>query len=292
MRTLFVTTPTVDCFNHFRAYSSLWPAERVVINYHGVRLDEHILYQVRSLYPDVIFYIAANEGLFNLRPGALKDMRNYAPTINLCSDAADAPWHRMLMEYKEKECFDLQVSLDGGRYEAIDHTTLTPVDASLFEGKVKKDIRCGFSGSVGLGNPRGEIILALEWLGGLTVRKRADSYTDHIHFMKRCKMVLNTSWTGTGKKHHIKGRVIETGLAGACLLEYHESPIDEWFPEDCYIKWRDAREAADLIKSLDDPTIAKFAGRLAEEVKKRYNAMEIYSGILTHVGITQPGQAA
>ncbi len=208
--------------------------------------------------------------------------------INLCSDAQDKPWHGVLDVYKKHNCFDLQVSLDGGKYHALDMSTLTPVDPTLYNGTAKRDIRCGFSGAVGTMGDRSEIIHSLEWFGGLTVRGRTlkGGYEDHVKFMRRCKMILNTSWTGTGDAHHIKGRVLETGWAGGALLEMSESPIEKWFPKDCYFTWRNAKEAAEIIADASDKEISQKAKRLSEEVRRRFSAKMIYGEILKRVGIT------
>ena len=251
----------------------------------SIRMDWKAVESVRSLNPDVVFYIGANIGPYALKWTALKEIRVISKIVNLCSDAADRPWHNVLFVYKKHECFDLQVSLDGSRPESIGLASLTPVDASVFEGESNRDIRCGFSGSSG--GRRSEIINALSWFGNLTVRHREanDGYENHVKFMKRCSMVLNTSWTGSGMAHHVKGRVLEAGWAGCALLEYHESPIREWFPEDCYFIWKDAKEAANIIKDASDEEISRRAKRLSEEVRNRFTAKSIYGEILRKLNV-------
>lgn len=285
---LFLTTPTNDCNNHVRAFRSFAPAEHLVMNLKGIRIDGYIVQQVRDINPDVIFYISANEGPYVLKWQTLVELKTIAKTINLCSDAMDGPWHGVLDLYKKHSYFNLQVSIDGSRYKALDLAALTPVDPTYYSSNIDKDIRCGFSGSVGTSGQRAIIITSLEWFGNLTIRLRTlkKGYKDHVNFLNRCKMVLNTSWTGTGHAHHIKGRVLEAGWAGCALLESHSSPIGEWFSEDCYFTWRSAKEAAEIISDVSDKEIAGKAKRLSEEVRKRFTPKQIYGEILNYLDIT------
>ncbi len=291
MKVLFLTTPTSDCTNHVNAFQSFAPAEQLVMTYRGIRIDERIAREVREIGPDVIFYISANQGPFALKYRTLANLKAISPIINLCSDAQDKPWHGILDVYEKHNCFNLQVSLDGGKYKAIGYSTLTPVDPTHYNGtEIKRDIKCGFSGSVGTAGLRSELVHALEWFGGLTVRNRSlnGGYEDHVKFMRRCKILLNTSWTGTGDDHHIKGRVMEAGWAGCALLEAKASPISDWFPEDCYFSWGDAKEAAYIIANASDKEISKRATRLSEEVRKHFSPKAIYGEILRLANVDLP----
>lgn len=287
MKVLFLTTPSNDCNNHVRAFQSFAPAEQLIMRSRGICIDERVVREVREINPDLLFYISANQGVYTLKWRTLVDLRTITKTVNLCSDAMDKPWHTVLDIYKKHQCFDLQVSLDGSKYKSLDLPSLTPVDPTFFKGTSKRDIRCGFSGSVGTAGARSEAIHALEWFGGLILRGRTlkGGYEDHVKFLRRCKIILNTSWTGSGQTHHVKGRVLEAGWAGCALLEQADSPINEWFPEDCYFSWKDPKEAAEIIKDASDEEISHKAKRLAEEVRKNYTAKQIYGEILDRVDI-------
>ena len=298
MKALFITTNTPDCSNHVAAWESAYgPAERYIFHLKGISVDHKILEVVQHAAPDVIFYIGPFQGLSAPSVKTHKALREIAPTINLCSDAADKPWHGPLELYRHHGCFDLQASLDGAKPNGIDVATLTPVDPRPFDVDLKRNIRCGFSGSKGRWNARSEVIKSLIWFGGLIPREDGDeldhgiSYRDHAKFLKRCRMTINVSNTGSGRLHHIKGRVLEAGYAGCALLESEGSPIAAWFPEDCYQLYRDPPHAADLIKSLDDETIDRMASRLHEEVTTRYSAKTIYGEMLSHVDIAKPRAA-
>lgn len=293
MKALFLTTKTVDCENHVRAWNSISREPAVHITYEhrggGIRMDQKLFEQMQAAAPDVMFYIGANSAPGNPKPSTLRAMKSIAPFINLCSDAADRPWHNTLLNYRALGCFTLQVSIDGARIPQVDYATLTPVDAAPFANHLTRDIRCGFSGGVGKGSERSEIITALQWFKGLVVRPRDhSSYDEHAWFTKRCRMLLNFSWTGTAKAHHIKGRVLEAGFAGCALLEHENSPLAEWFPEECCIRWRDAKHIAELLEDLDDETITTSARRLSEEVWSRYGAARIYGDILKRAHVHRP----
>lgn len=303
MKALFIHTRTNEVMGHVSAWESVYgPCAKLAFDHTGIRNDHLLLEAACDTQPSVIFYIGACKALGNPRPDTLIELRSMARLVNLVSDAADRPWHPVLAGYRSRGCFDLQVSIDGGR-EYIDHATLTPVDTRYFEGpEVERDIRCGFSGSVGRWNNRSEIVNALEWFGGLTVRRRelkqGEGYADHAAFMRRCRMILNVSYTGSQQAHHIKGRVLEAGWAGACLLEMEGSPIGEWvpanknLPTDCYFTYRDPREAAVMIRDLSDYEIMTAASNLSRHVRQQYSPAKIYGGILEKLGLVVPAVAA
>lgn len=288
LKALFYTTTTVDCSNHVQAWNSCYPqAIHIRYDLRGICNDWQLLETIEREQPDVVFYIGANDAPGNPKVGTLQIAQKRVPVINFCSDAADRPWHRALEAYKRKGCFALQVSIDGAKDAPVDLATLTPIDPEPFAAPLEKTIRCGFSGTVGRWNARSEVVLALSWFGGLQVRDRVkvDGYESHVDFLKRCRIILNISNTGSGLAHHIKGRVLEAGWARAALLESEGSPIGDWFPSDCYITYRNPKEAADIIASLSDAEIDRCAERLAHEVRTRFTPAMIYGDILQRIDI-------
>ena len=291
MKALFYTTQTVDCANHVRAWNSCFPAaEHMTYNHIGIRNDHLMLEAARNMRPDVVFWIGAHMGSGNPRSETFKKVRDIAPLVNLCSDAGDWPWHEVLRIYKKRGCFDLQVSIDGAKSAPVDLATLTPIDDvpfSALKNLKNRDIRCGFSGTVGRWNSRSEVVLALEWFGNLTVRRRVDedNYEEHVQFLSRCQMLLNFSHTGTGQRHHVKGRVLEAGWSGCALLESKGSPVWHWFPADCYIMYGNPKEAAQIISDMGAKQIHEMAANLAYQVRQRYTAKQIYTEILEQAGV-------
>jgi len=294
IKALFYTTSTNECVNHIMAWDMLGTSEHIAFDYRGIRNDHLLLSGIEKYKPDVVFYIGAAGGNGLPKPETLRAARDLVPMINLCSDAADKPWHPLLELYKREDCFDLQVAIDGSFNSPCELSTLTPVNHNLFRGTAVKTIRAGFSGSRGVHCERSEIVNSLEWFAGLTVRKRSkeDGYFEHVKFLKSCQMVLNTSWNGTGTGHHMKGRVIETGMAGSCLLEHIDSPFAEWFPEDCCIRYKTARDVAKIIDGMSNEVISKTAENLHKHVMENYKSSDIYEDILGYVDLTKSRKTA
>lgn len=121
----------------------------------------------------------------------------------------------------------------------------------------------------------------------ITVQRRTSkrSYFEHANFLLSCQIVFNTSSSGTGYVHQIKGRVLEAGWAKCALLESEGSPIADWLPEESYFVYRDADHAKYLIKSLTDEQISKSALVLNEYVKNHYHPRQIYGEILERAGV-------
>lgn len=135
---------------------------------------------------------------------------------------------------------------------------------------------------------RDKIVWGLENMKDvITVRRRTSKapYSDHVAFMQSCQIIINTSTSGTGDTHHIKGRVLEAGWAKCALLESEGSPIAEWLPEESYFIYRDANHARELIKSLTTEQVAKSAFALNEYVKEHYHPRQIYGKILERAGL-------
>lgn len=289
MKALFITTQTNDTHNHIDAWDSVSeiPAKRIYFNYlHGVATDVYICNKVKGVGEiDVIFYIGAWSGGGIPNFETFRELRKIAPLISIISDAADKPWHKPIKIYREEECFDLQVGIDGDPESPVDLVTLTPVDGRLFDSiRVKKDIHCGFSGNVG--GKRGEL---LSMVGGrCLIRVRGDDYLDHARFLKRCRMILNCAYTGSGTRFHVKGRVVETGYTGATLLESIYSPVKHWFPKSSYLQYSDIDHLIDLIDTVSDEKIASCAELFSKIVRKKYSAGVIYGGMLEKVGVANP----
>lgn len=308
MRALFVTSQTTDVDSLIRAWDC-WNAEPCFRTtfYHmaNVSQDVHLLRDAVAFKPEVIFYIGAAgcPGIPTVK--TLKKFRDMAPSINLCCDAIDEPWPTLIKEYARQGCFDLQVTLDGGKTAPVDLATITPVDPRPYEGcGPARAIRCGFSGSVSMpGNwmkrasennkVRTSIIVGLRDQGLIELRNRtADStYPDHVAFIRRCRMFINFSFSGSGNQHQVKGHVLETGWAGGALLEYADSPIADWFPAGCWFPFRTIEEAAALIRGLTDAEIEAAALALSTVVREKYRPESIYGEILARCGVSQAAAA-
>ncbi len=304
MKALFVTSATTDVDSLVRAWDC-WQdvqSERVMFPHMGPPMNSEILTRARKIAPDIIFYIGGAQGDGNPDVRTLCQLRKLAPSINLCCDAGDEPWHPLLQRYRDANCFDLQVSLDGVLDAPVDLVTVTPVDPRPWDrSNVLRSIRCGFSGGASaaitprtrrtrdtfkvrfqLDIARERVIHHLEANNLIVVGRRTKnrSYSDHVDFVMSCRMILNTSASGTGRVNQIKGRVLESGWAGCALLEPEASPISEWMPKGSYFSYHDVNHAAELINDLTDEQIEESATMLSEYVRKYYHPRTIYSDIV------------
>lgn len=283
MKALFITTHTNDTHNLVDAWDSVVnePAARFIFHYEEHPVDDIMIEAAKKINPEIIFYIGGCSGVGLPAVGTFRKLRQIAPIINLIPDAGDfySPWPALIEKYRVEKCFDLHVGLDGCLNSPVDHVTVTPVDWRSFETTVKKDIRCGFSG--GVGGKRESVFKALGSRCFIRVRDGiSGDYYDHVHFLQRCHIILNTAWTGSGRYYHVKGRVIEAGWAGAALLEHANSPTSDWFPNNAYFHYADPNEAIRVIETVSDDDIGERAMRLSRVVRENYHPMKIYQGIL------------
>lgn len=240
----------------------------------------------------LIVAVPVNGGYCTLPNALWKAFRKIAPTVCLCPEASDAHWWwKNLQSWIADECFDLLVNIDGSEdwpHRPQDLTLLTPLDEDIYADPLTwaaRDIRLGVSSNLG-----SERMRLYEALGDrLTIRHMTpgDTYRDYVQFMKRCKFVLNTSGQGAGGGQHVKGRVVETGWACACLLEPKGSPAAQWFiPGKDYIEYESAEH---LIKMLGDASFNDYgmscAANLHDKVHEEHTAFRFWTKVFRGVGL-------
>ncbi len=290
MKAVFVTTEPNDVTNVIAAWD-FWNVKstRITFDYREPIDGDDIVERTSAVCPDVIFYIGGAGSPMHLPSIAtLKTLREIAPSINLIFDGGDKPWHALIKKYRQQECFDLQVNIDGRKDCPADFNTTAPVNTSFFNGEgPEKDIFCGISGNISEGDKRTNIIKPLLAEGLIEMRLRdqvGDGYPEHVTFMRRCQMIINTSFTGSGKTHHVKQRVFETGFAGAALLEDIEAPTRDWIPSEYFFTYEDARfshrNPSAVIRGLNTEEVAEKAGLLQEYVRDHYTPQQVYEGML------------
>lgn len=268
--------PETTPFLKFKAAIFLSDAER----------DTDVLHRVRMASPDIIFYIGAAGGgrTYVLNIEILHKLKKMAPFINLVFDGGDKPWHGLIEEYRQQKCFDLQVTIDGCLDSPVDFVTVAPVDTRLFYGPgPERDIFCGISGNIGPGDQRSKIINPLIEAGLVKMRRRdvvGGGFPEHVAFMRRCQMIINTSYAGSGKMHHVKQRVFETGFAGAALLECADAPTHHWIPSTHFFTYDNLDHASEIIRNLNSDEIAEKGRLLQEYVRANYMPQQVYSGML------------
>jgi len=272
----------IDAWDSF----SSEPAVRIVIDFNGAPVDEELLTNVREANPKVIFYVGAPMAPAVPKLETFKSLRRIAPLVNICHDAFDPSWFETLLIWRD--CFDLQVSIDGGsETPGIDMGTLTPFSPLPYEGKdIKRDITCGFAGqNSGPGHPRRDWLNPLVNLKRVSHRPRdTETYEGYANFLLRCRMVINFSQSGNNV-HHVKGRVIEVALAGGVLLEMDGAPTRDWIPEEYIYFYKDLYEASEIIKG---EAFSEWEGKARGYqlyVRKHYTPEKIYGEMLERIGL-------
>ena len=288
MKAVFVTTEPNDVANVIAAWD-FWnvPSTRITFDYRNPIDDNDIITRTKAVSPDVIFYIGGAGGEIYLPSfETLRELRGIAPSINIIFDGGDKPWHQMIGDYRREECFDLQVNIDGRKDCPADFNTTAPVNTSFFTD-TPKDIFCGISGNISEGDRRTNVIKPLVREGLVKMRLRdqvGDGYPEHVEFMCRCSMIINTSFTGSGETHHVKQRVFETGFAGAALLEDENAPTSDWIPKECFFTYEDARfspnRPSEVIKSLSMDEVKDKANLLQSYVRAHFTPQQVYGGML------------
>lgn len=301
MKTLFLKTGTNETDKYSESLRNLkWgEVESVTYDIPGTT-DQGLYSAVKAAAPDLIVYIGSRWGLQPSIACLCKMTSAIAPTVHLCSDAADMPWHDLLRQYHERGAFTLQVAIDGSTKwpsSGANLTLLTPVDASYFPAEMvphdKRGIVCGFAGNGGGGpeSQRTNILGALLEKRILSLRIRSNlpfTYESYCDYLTTCRISLNIAYSGTETVMQVKGRVVESALAGACLLENKNAPTREWFEEGVdYLEYKDAQDAAriiDLMCTRPDVTQA-MASSLRKKVIEKHSTRAFWTTILARLGM-------
>jgi len=249
--------------------------------------------------PDFIVYIGAIPGPVHSVPtfGIFRQFRKIAPLIHMCNDAGDAPWWPYLKAYNEEDCFDVQVAIDGSSSPINTFKNgialLTPIDCRPFEPKPWNERTTNMamsSNAIGHG-ARGRVVQGLIDRRILTFRKGTNelhSYEDYAQFLCNSKIVFNHPMTGSGDYQHVKGRVVEAGFAGACLLERKGSPTSTWLlPGIDYLEYEDNDPDAvvALMTNAGDTILQQTAHNLHERVVRIHHPKVFWNAVLAKAGL-------
>lgn len=295
MKVAVLTTHTP---NTVPVYGSLLPLghQLEVFTYDKMEHAEHwaLPGKIAEFDPDFVVMIGAIEKYHVLPVVKIPVLQKIAEDykiVHLCFDAADRPWWPYLEEYHRAKCFALQVNIDGVKRGPIGEfglTLLTPVDPAIYAPKPWREraTLLGFAGSKGHGS-RCDTLDGLLLYG--LVRQLAERYVEQdafINFMTSCKGVINHPMTGSGRSLHVKGRVIETALAGAVLFEAIESPTCEWFEPDVdYVGYSNLKDVSrGLAWMIECPEEAEaMAARLRAKVLVEHSPAAFWNKITSRI---------
>lgn len=297
---LYLSTSTPDTIKEIDSWRCLDIGSTEVIYYDKVRVG---VSDIERLHPKMTIMISAHKADFAPSLDELIKMNDISPLVQILSDGGDPPWHDETIRWRD--AFTTIVSIDGNPNwpsRSCDLTLLTPIDLRYYDNIVgettpERNILLGFSGGIGSG-ARGMVMSNLRDRGLLTYRSmslinsykgytgEAASYKEYADFMRQCKIIINHAMTASGLSH-VKGRVLEAGWAGACLLE-NKNPITPlWFkPGIHYIEYNDVEHAAQLVEQLksDPGRIEQMASALHEDVIRNHSPRVFWSKVLDKIG--------
>lgn len=298
LKATFLSTSTSETTKYMESIRTLG-MEADILRYDLPGGTEAAIYaQAVACKPDALVYIGSAFGPQISTRVLAKLNHEVAPMVHLCSDAADQPWHPLLMEYHYGGAFSLQVAIDGNKNWPLHDsqmTALTPVDPSHFRmanDHALRPLGCGFAGNPGgEGSFRRHIVSELMFHNAVAVRMRSDmaeTYQGYCDFLMQCRLSLNVALTGTQTSKQVKGRVIESAYAGCCLLEQEGAPTSDWFePGVDYLEYRKVDDCEVLIRELmTDPARTQEIGdRLRRKVLARHTPQHFWGRIMERIGV-------
>lgn len=271
-----------------------------------VAMDDEMLREAKIAKPDAIIFISAWRQLFCPLNETLGELNEIAPLVHFLSDGSDPPWWDELREFERRRCFSLTVNIDGGYHwpggkawsgdftvtKAL--TLLTPVDILHFDRPhfidyAERPYALVFAGNNG-GHIRGALVERLRRCIGFYFKDRDNdmrSYPAYADFLRNSRVSVNAPFTGSGAARQVKGRVLETGFAGACLLEWRNDATRQWFtPRHEYWEYESIDECVDLGEwLLGHPKIASAtASALTRRLHEEHNPVIFWKKVFEAVG--------
>lgn len=281
-----------------------------------VSREAELLALVKAEKFDLVLYISAWEGLFVPTNETLGQVKSMTPLVHLLFDGADPPWWVQLEEFERAGVFSLTVNIDGshawpgGDWRSTPDdasipgwkienalTLLTPLDPRHFQGPpfpppfLARPFPIAYAGNAG-GWTRGGYVRQLQQeIKRFHYRQRDDhphSYKIYCDFLRHSRAVVSVPFTGSGAATHVKGRVLETGYAGAALLEYEGSPTKDWFePGADYLTYSDVGSLITVATHMaENPhNISAYAANLHRRVTTEHAPEVFWGKVFAQLGI-------
>lgn len=275
---------------------------RMLIPRDKCAMDDDILLDAKINKYDTAIYISAWQGAFVPLNETLGELNQIVPTVHFLCDGADEPWWPQLREFERRGTFSLTVNIDGSHYwpgggawgqqdGAISKslTLLTPVDVRHFAEPTfafeERPYAIGYAGNAS-GPFRSEVVRRLSAVRGFAHKDRdahPHSYPQFAEFLKHTRISVSVPFTGSGRARHVKGRILESGFAGACLLEWRNEATRSWFQSRAeYFEYESVEECAELAEWLAaHPKISRETARaLTERVWKEHSPKAFWDTVL------------
>ena len=278
-------------------------------------MEDEIMAEVKQNKPDVIVYVSAWQGAFVPLNETFQELNAICPVIHFLCDGADAPWWPKLKEFERRKQFSLTVNIDGshrwpggkdwpgiiiGGMSDIPWrisnalTLLTPLDTRVFAKPLMRSYEerpyaITFAGNGGTSD-RNAIIKKLATVSGFEHRPRdqnPQSYPQFVEHLQNSRVIVSVPFTGSGQARHVKGRVLETGFTGGCLLEWKNEATAAWFePRRDYWEYNSVEECTEYAEWLSKhPRIAQeMAASLARRVFEEHRPEVFWNKVFAAVG--------
>jgi spore maturation protein CgeB len=101
-------------------------------------------------------------------------------------------------------------------------------------------------------------------------------------------MTFNTAFSGTEAALQVKGRVVESALAGALLLETKGAPTSYWFrPGVDYLEYETTDDAVSLIRQLthEPEQTQALAMSMRSRILAEHTPAHFWARILERIGM-------
>jgi Glycosyl transferases group 1 len=281
---LFLTTGTPNNEIFWRSLECVNGWKVTPHCYDGLPYERHheLIEFAKELDPDVIIKVGALDPIHRVpNPDTLSHIKDVAPFVLLCGDVSDKSWWPVLDLYKVEGCFHLIVGMDGHEYPGV-ISKLTPVDMRPYMQKPWEE-RSVFIGCNGGSGWQNEI---KQRLGAVT--PGVVPFNVMASFMCDCKVIVNEPKNGSGNCDHVKGRVIETGFAGACLLERKNDATARWFrPGIEYVEYADIADGVAKLQWLreHEDEAREIARCLHLRVNAEHHPIVFWGDVLARVGV-------
>ena len=299
MKALCLVTATCNCEIMARSVEAAGH-ECLIEQYTNRPHDRHVelIELAKKEKPDFIVYIGSIEQYSTCLPVPSVDvlcaLNDVAPMIHICGDACDSSWWSWLEKYNSKQCFTVQVSIDGSFDNPIatyDNgvLALTPIDCRPFNPLLWSDrsTRLGLVGGLGH-TKRFATITSLINQKMLTFTETSPTrtYAEMAAILCNSKMVLNNADNGTGNRQHVKGRVIEAGFANCCLLESLGSPTNRWFvPGQEYLEYDDVHEVGLILRDRTEESLILIANKFHTRIVNEHHPKVFWNKVLQKAGL-------
>jgi len=196
---------------------------------------------------------------------------------------------------------DVNVVPDNPNLHLIDHNSLhfckflplwISLDPNIYKNKNEhRDIQICFLGQVdAYRDYRMEFIRYIKdnkipiWLSTAN-RDRQPSHEEYVNIMRRSRIGINFSFSVDD--HQLKGRVFETMMCGAMLMESENDQISKYFiPMQDYVSFSSKEDLVDKLRyylSHEDER-AEIAARGEKKAREYYNHTKFWEAILNKLG--------